>query len=148
MRRLLLTGVFAFTASVATAQAPTLPFTLDGSGVARPVGPSYPVPVTLGGSGGALTIVTLAVKLVTTGGTAVNAIAANGRTAGGWIQNPPTAPNNLCINEIGTATGTTSSGDTTCIVPGQIYTVAPGTAAVSVISATSSHAFSGMSFTR
>lgn len=89
------------------------------------------------------TLVTLAIKTVTTGGTAVNAMAAGGRTAGGFLQNPKGATIDLCINEIGTATGTTSSGDTTCIAPGQSYAVAPASTAVSVISSDSSHPFSG-----
>lgn len=92
------------------------------------------------------TLVTLNVKTVTTGGTAVTALAAGNKTAGGWIQNPPSATINLCLNEIGTATGTTSSGDTTCIVPGQSYTLTPSAGAVSVISSDSSHPFSGMGF--
>lgn len=96
--------------------------------------------------GSTRTLVTLSVKTVTTGGAAVTAIAVGGRTAGGWIQNPPSATINLCINEIGTATGTTSSGDTTCIVPGQSYNVAPAAGAVSVISSDSAHPFSGYSF--
>lgn len=89
------------------------------------------------------TLVTLDVKTVTTGGTAVTAIAAGHRTFGGFIQNPPSATVNLCINEIATATGTTSSGDTTCIQPGVAYKVAPASTAVSVISSDSSHPFSG-----
>lgn len=89
------------------------------------------------------TLVTLDVKTVTTGGTAVNAISATHRTAGGWLQNPKGATIDLCINEVGTATGTTSSGDTTCIIPGASYNVTPGSGAVSVITSDSSHPFSG-----
>jgi hypothetical protein len=91
----------------------------------------------------ARTIVTLDVKTVTTGGTAVAALTAGHKTAGGWIQNPSNATINLCINEIGTATGTTSSGDTTCIIPGQTYNLIPSGGAVSVISSDSSHPFAG-----
>lgn len=94
-------------------------------------------------SPGARTLVTLDIKTVTTGGTAVAAISAGHRTAGGFLQNPVGATIALCINEIGTASGTTSSGDTTCIQPGQSYTVAPAAAAVSVITSDSSHPFSG-----
>jgi hypothetical protein len=90
-----------------------------------------------------LTINTLDVKTVTTGGTAVTAISAGHRAAGGFLQNPIGATIALCINEIGTAVGTTSSGDTTCIQPGQSYTVAPASTAVSVITSDSSHPFSG-----
>lgn len=90
-----------------------------------------------------LTVTTLDVKTVTTGGTAVTALTAGHRTAGGFIQNPPSATVNLCLNEIGTATGTTSSGDTTCITPGQSYQLAASNAAVSIISSDSAHPFSG-----
>lgn len=92
---------------------------------------------------GARTVVTLDVKTVTTGGTAVTAIAAGHRTAGGFLLNPVGATIALCINEIGAASGTTSSGDTTCIQPGQSYTVAPASTAVSVVSSDSAHPFSG-----
>src|ERR1051325_2831272 len=71
------------------------------------------------------TIITLDVKTVTTGATAVTAIATGHRTAGGFLQNPIGATVALCINEIGTASGTTSSGDTTCIQPGQTYNAGP-----------------------
>lgn len=90
------------------------------------------------------TITTLDVKTVTTGGTAVVALAAGHRTAGGWLLNPSTATIALCINEIGTAVGTTSSGDTTCIQPGQVYTLSASVLEVSVISSDSSHPFSGL----
>lgn len=89
------------------------------------------------------TLVTLDIKTVTTGGAAVAAISAGHRTAGGFLQNPKGATIDLCINEIGTATGTTSSGDTTCIPPGGSYKVAPASTAVSVITSDSSHPFSG-----
>lgn len=92
---------------------------------------------------GEVTLVALDVATVTTGGTAVTALTAGHRTAGGWILNPVTATINLGINEIGTAAGTTSAGSTTFIVPGQTYTLAPSTNAVSVISSDSSHPFSG-----
>ena len=91
----------------------------------------------------ARTIVTLDVKTVTTGNAAVTALAAGNRTAGGFIQNPPTASINLCINEIGTASGTTSSGDTTCIVPGQGYVLTPAAGPVSVVTSDAAHPFSG-----
>lgn len=100
-------------------------------------------PVPVGASPAVRTIVTLDVKTVTTGGTAVTAIAAGHRTAGGFLLNPVGATINLCINEIGTATGTTSSGDTTCILPGQSYKVVPASTGVSVITSDSSHPFSG-----
>lgn len=92
------------------------------------------------------TLVTLDVATVTTGGTAVTALSAGHRTAGGWISNPATATINLGINEIGTASGTTSAGNTTFIAPGQTYTLAPSANAVSVISSDSSHPFSGLGY--
>jgi hypothetical protein len=89
------------------------------------------------------TIVTLDVKTVTTGGAAVTAIAAGNRTGGGFLQNPPSATINLCVNEIGVASGTTSNGDTTCIIPGQGYVVTPAAGAVSVVTSDAAHPFSG-----
>lgn len=103
-------------------------------------------PLPVASTPGARTLVTLDVKTVTTGGTAVTALTSGHKSAGGWIQNPPSATINLCINEIGTATGTTSSGDTTCIIPGQTYNLVPSSGAVSVISSDSSHPFSGYGF--
>tara|TARA_R110000868_G_C10969754_1_gene769606 strand:- start:10877 stop:11299 length:423 start_codon:yes stop_codon:yes gene_type:complete len=93
------------------------------------------------------TLVPLDVAVVTTGGAAVTALDAGNRTGGGWIQNPVGAPGPLGVNEIGTASGTTSSGNTTFIAAGQTYTIAPSAGAVSVISASSSHVFSGVGFT-
>jgi hypothetical protein len=92
---------------------------------------------------GQRTMVTLDTKTVTTGGTAVVAIAAGNRTGGGWLFNPETATAPLCINEIGTASGTSSAGDTTCIGAGRPYNVTPAAGAVSVVSSDSSHPFSG-----
>jgi hypothetical protein len=88
-------------------------------------------------------MVTLTIKTVTTGGTAVTALAAGQRNNGGWIQNPSTATTLLCINELGTASGTSSNGDTTCISPGQTYNLMPSPKPVSVIASDSAHAFSG-----
>jgi hypothetical protein len=94
-------------------------------------------------SPGARTIVTLDVATVTTGGTAVTALTAGHKTAGGWIQNPPSATINLCLAEIGTAAGATSAGNTVCITPGQSYGLTPSSGAVSVISSDNSHPFAG-----
>lgn len=91
----------------------------------------------------AYTIISLDVATVTTGGTAVTALNAGHRVSGGWLVNPTTATIPLCINEIGTASGTSSSGNTTCITPGATYVLAPSGNAVSVISSDSSHPFSG-----
>lgn len=111
--------------------------------VQGPTSGGTPIPTTATTTPGQRTLVTLDVKTVTTGGTAVNAISAGHRTAGGFLTNPVGATVALCINEIGTATGTVSSGDTTCITPGQSYGVAAAAGAVSVISSDSSHPFSG-----
>ena len=106
--------------------------------------------LTSGGGGGAVTttpgqrtIVALDISTVTTGGTAVTALNSGHRTAGGFLQNPIGATIALCISEQGTASGTTSSGATTCIQPGQSYGLTPAAAAVSVITSDSSHPFSG-----
>lgn len=89
------------------------------------------------------TIVALDVSTVTTGGTAVMALTAGHKTAGGFLQNPLNATIALCINEQGAASGTTSAGATTCIPPGGSYTLAPTSGAVSVVTSDSSHPFSG-----
>lgn len=93
---------------------------------------------------GPQTIVPLDVAVVTTGGTAVTAIAVGHRTAGGWIMNPKGALADLCINEVATASGTTSAGSLTCVPPGATYLVTPSAGSVSVVSSDSNHAFSGL----
>ena len=94
------------------------------------------------GSARALVLTTLDIATVTTGGTAVTALAAGQRSKGGWIQNPPSASTNLCVNEKSTAT-TTAGGDVTCLVPGQTYILAANGNAVSVVSSDGPHPFSG-----
>ncbi len=108
-------------------------------------GGAFAQPKTGATTPGLLVLVPLDVSTVSTGGTAVTALTAGHRTKGGWIQNP-TGATALCINESGTASGTVSSGTTTCIQAGQTYSLAPSGNAVSVISSDSSHAFSGMGF--
>lgn len=76
----------------------------------------------------------------------MTALTAGHRTAGGFIFNPVTATINLCINEQGVASGTTSAGAVTCIAPGARYDLAPNAGAVSVISSDSAHPFSGEGF--
>jgi hypothetical protein len=93
---------------------------------------------------GSLVINPLDIATVTTGALAVIAINAGHRSAGGWIQNPASATVPLCINEVGTASGTTSAGSTTCIVPGQSYNLAPSPGSVSVVSSDNAHPFSGL----
>lgn len=89
------------------------------------------------------TIVPLDVATVTTGGTAVTALSATHRTAGGWLYNPSTATVALCINEAATASGTSSAGSLVCIPPDRTYNLIPNGGAVSVISSDSAHPFSG-----
>jgi hypothetical protein len=96
---------------------------------------------------GSIAIVALDAATVTTGGTAVTASGAGHHNKGGWIMNPGTATVNLCVNEQAAASGTTSAGALTCIVPGQIYYIAPNaTSAVSVVSSDSAHPFSGQGY--
>ena len=93
---------------------------------------------------GPLVLVPLDVATVTTGGTAVVALAAGHRNKGGWLHNPGSATVNLCINEISVASGTSSAGSLTCIVPGQTYTLTASPNAVSVVSSDNAHPFSGL----
>lgn len=136
-----------------TTSAP-LPVLLSGSGSDQPISIDQTTPGTTNGivtntgsvtntSPAARTIVPLDVATVTTGGTAVTALTAGHRTAGGFLLNPIGATINLCINEQGTASGTTSSGALTCILPGQTYNLTPSAGAVSVITSDSTHPFSG-----
>lgn len=90
-----------------------------------------------------LTIISLDIQTVTTGGTAVTAIAAGNHTAGGFLQNPKGASIDLCINLVAAASGTTSAGDLICIPPAGTFTVPPGIGSVSVVTSDSSHPFAG-----
>lgn len=89
------------------------------------------------------TVVALDASTVTTGGTAVTALSAGHSTAGGFIVNPVGATVNLCINQLATASGTTTAASLICIAPGQQYAIIPSANAVSVISSDSSHPFGG-----
>ena len=95
---------------------------------------------------GSLTIVPLDVATITSPNTAVTALSAGHATGGGWIQNPDSAAFDICINQVGTASGTTSSGSTTCIQPAQTYLITPSTGAVSVVSVDGAHNFSGYGY--
>lgn len=105
--------------------------------------PSYAATVTVPGS---LVMNPLDIATVTTGGTAVTAIAAGKRTAGGWIYNPSDATVLLCINETATASGITTSGALVCIPPDRTYNLTPSSGSVSVISSDSAHKFGGMGY--
>lgn len=115
----------------------------------NPSGLAIPISGTVTSSGTATTtpgqriIVALDISIVTTGGTAVTALNAGHRTAGGFLLNPIGATVNLCINEQATASGTTSAAGLTCVQPGQTYNLTPASGAVSVITSDSSHPFSG-----
>jgi hypothetical protein len=92
----------------------------------------------------AINLAPLDIATVTTGGTAVTAIAHYHRLKGGWLNNPSAATTNLCINEMDAAVATTTpGGNVTCIVPGQTYLLAPSGNSVSVVSSDSAHPFSG-----
>jgi hypothetical protein len=119
---------------------------LNSSGQAVPNSATTPMPVAATETPGLRTIVPLDVSSVTTGGIAVIALTAGHRTKGGWLQNPKAAAADLCVNEIGTATGTASAGNTTCVGAGQSYNLTPSAGAVSVITSDSAHPFSGMGF--
>jgi hypothetical protein len=120
--------------------APTL---TNGQQVAQQCDVNGNTKTSTSASPSARTIIPLDVSTVTTGGTAVTALIAGHRTEGGFLFNPVGATISLCINEQGTASGTTSSGALTCIQPGQSYTLTPAAGAVSVITSDSSHPFSG-----
>lgn len=90
----------------------------------------------------------LDVATVTTGATAVTALAAGNRQRGGWLYNPSSATIKLCIDEQTTASGTSSAGSLTCILPGQSYNLIPSMAPVSVVTSDSAHPFSGMGWAR
>jgi hypothetical protein len=111
------------------------------AGVSAPGTPPTSLVGVQGGGTGALPVaimpgtvtVTALDVATTTAGTAVNALSANHRLKGGFIVNPLVATTNLCINELSTAAGTSSSGSTICIKPGDAYNLAPSANAVSVI---------------
>jgi hypothetical protein len=94
---------------------------------------------------GELTVASLDVSVVATGGTAVTALTAGHIVRGGWLANPVGAPAPLCISEVGTA-ATSDGGGTTCIVAGQTYVLPATAAAVTVNSTASAHQFTGRGY--
>lgn len=103
------------------------------------------VSVTIGAvKPGSLTIVALDISSVTTGGTAVNALSATHSSAGGFVMTANAA--GICINQIGGAAGTSTSGSTTCVAQNQPYYIAPSANAVSVNSTASGVALAGYGF--
>ena len=85
------------------------------------------------------------IATVTTGGTAVAAFSAGHVAKGGVIKNPVAATAPLYVRLTGTA-GTTETGGTISIAPGQTYTIPPMAGAVSVNATDSGHVFCGMGF--
>lgn len=87
----------------------------------------------------------LSAGTVTTGGTAVTALAAGHAAKGGWISNPLTNTGTLCISETGTA-GTANSVSTVCLPPGGTLTLPATGVAISANSTTSSLTFIGYGY--
>lgn len=115
-------------------------------------GRQYVVPVAPGGGTSnpttqtipsSITQVPLDASSIVTGGTAVTALTAGHAVHGGWIYNPESATEKLCISQSGTA-GSSSGGNTACILPGGMFQLVPSAAAVSVNAATTGHSFAGM----
>lgn len=89
---------------------------------------------------GSLNVITLDVKTVTTGGTAVNALNPGNAARGGVLVTSNAA--GICINLVGTA-GTATTGDTVCVAANQPYYVPPMIGSVSVNSSGSAVAIAG-----
>ena len=85
-------------------------------------------------------ILPLDIAVVTTAGTAVNALAANHAQSGGWVATANVA--GICVNVRGVAT-TTSSGDTFCVAQNVIYQLPNTKNAISVNSTASGVAIAG-----
>ena len=86
------------------------------------------------------TLIPLDVGSVTTGGTAVAALAAGHATAGGFVVTSNAA--GICINQRGTAV-TSTTGDTACVAQNVPFYLVPSKNAVSVNSASSSVTIAG-----
>lgn len=114
------------------------PWTPCSGGGSAPTTPSFVKP-------GSFTEVPLDIATTTTANTAVTAIIAGHRTAGGWIENPSTATTVICVNSITTAAFSSGAcvGSNNGISPGQTFNIPANANAVSVISSDASHAYSG-----
>lgn len=126
-----------------------LPTAVDTNAGAASSSTLRTVPATgsiMGVYGGAVVVTALDISTVATGGTAVVAVATGHRTHGGFIKNPDNATESLCINEVTTASGTSTNATTICIGAGQTYVLAPSASQVSVIAATSAHVYGGEVF--
>lgn len=124
----------------------TMALTIQGnaSGIA------VPVSLTSGSSTittkpGTYTEVALDISTTTSANTAVNALSATHRSAGGWIENPITATTVICVNTITTAAFSSGAcvGSNNGVAPGQVFNIPANANAVSVVSSDASHAFSG-----
>jgi len=109
-----------------------------GSGGGSPSSPSYIKP-------GTYTEVPLDIATTTSANVAVAALSAGHRSAGGWIQNPPTATTVICVNTITTAAFSSGAciGSNNAISPGQVFNIPANANAVSVVSSDATHPFSG-----
>jgi hypothetical protein len=126
-------------------------FGSDGATISSPSNP-FPVILEGGSSGsptytkpGTYTEVPLDVATTTSANTAVTALIATHRSAGGWIENPPTATTVICINTITTAAFSSGAcvGSNNAISPGQVFNIPANANTVSVVSSDATHAFSG-----
>jgi hypothetical protein len=78
---------------------------------------------------GSVNIITLDVKAIAVGSTAVVALAAGNARRGGFVVTSNAA--GLCVNLVGTA-GVASSGDTVCVAQNVIFNIPPTYGPVSV----------------
>lgn len=84
----------------------------------------------------------LRIALITTGGTAVNALNAGDAVCGGFIVAPAQT---ICVNQNGAA-GTATNGDTACVIANQPYYLSPSAKAVSVNGLVSSTVLGGYGY--
>ena len=81
-----------------------------------------------------------------TGGTAVTVFAAGSIINGAVITNPAAATEPLGVSISAAAAGTTASGATFLLAPGQSFTCPPSTIAVTANALTAGHAFSAVQY--
>jgi hypothetical protein len=112
-----------------------------------PCGPATPLSVTGSTSAAVGTMVAATTTAITTGGTSQTLFTAGTVSNGGFVTNPTTATEVLCVNPVGTAATVTASGATFCLAAGQTFTLPSGiTNAVTVNAATTAHAFSAVRY--
>lgn len=120
------------------------------AGEPRPVSTEYPMPVQVVGSAAPASATVVytapAVSSITTGGTAVVALAAGSIKTGFDLKNPAAATEPLFFSLIGAA-GTSETGGTFALAPGAIYQGRSGTnQSLSVNALTAGHTFSAQSY--